>query len=545
MSRRITVSLVLGGIGGAAWFAYYGVAVVGGAVAGLIAVGVWLALAGDRGRRRFFSVPPWPAWPGAVLIGVALAAFIRPSWVFSPAWAVRSVPAVAQGAGYVLHSDSPALGQAVNPLLDACARELSRRLQVRDPDACPIDIYWLDDRARYEQAVRLGTATPYGFFTRSWIWGPLLVARGDSGLGTLTHELAHHLLYCARPGSLPPWVNEGIAAFFEKFIAFELDGRWHFSVGYRSNWRFPELAARLDELDFDRALSEGRDQSFFRALMLFLHHRRQLAPFIAAVKRGRGDPRSLLVEASGLDARALESEWRAWMTGAALAIPMLESSVALRGEAARCAKANIEKHYRWDEGTEVYLGAGAGPSAPIPDLGRICPPRSAGAGPGKRGADCEGTGGPPSSRAELHSGNLILLQPDDVPGGNTGFENEFEYDGDARAAQRDFDEMFLRFKKEVLAAFPELDAKDVSKKGWSFEATFDKGDWGENIRCKLHSSGEAGTEAVSPFAVIRNRELKIDYHFFSAPRSAEKMKKIEQLVKERLIPAGASKRKCR
>lgn len=89
----------------------------------------------------------------------------------------------------------------------------------------------------------------------------------------------------------------------------------------------------------------------------------------------------------------------------------------------------------------------------------------------KRDLDCNGTNGLPSSPAASTSSKFVVLQPDVNPGGHEGFENEFEYGGDVKAAQRDFDNMFRRFKKEVLAAFPELSADNIRKKGWSFEAT--------------------------------------------------------------------------
>jgi hypothetical protein len=57
----------------------------------------------------------------------------------------------------------------------------------------------------------------------------------------------------------PRWVNEGFAAFFEKFIGhLDPQGNLTFSFGYFSNWRFPITKAMVEDLSLREDSSNRR-----------------------------------------------------------------------------------------------------------------------------------------------------------------------------------------------------------------------------------------------------------------------------------------------
>jgi hypothetical protein len=158
-----------------------------------------------------------------------------------------------------------------------------------------------------------GPETPYGYYLTGQ---NRLVINAASGLGTATHELVHHFIFTAfseedterRLSSVgsstldsntgripsppfpepplallqcPSWLNEGFAAFFEKFIGHLEGDSLVLSVGYFSNWRDPDVQRRVDGLSLDSLFRfEDGDQSAARSFVLFLHRQGWLKPFM-------------------------------------------------------------------------------------------------------------------------------------------------------------------------------------------------------------------------------------------------------------------------
>ncbi len=156
--------------------------------------------------------------------------------------------------------------------------------------------------------------TPYGYYC-----GPeknLMVINLASGLGTATHELVHHFVakgFTQTP--CPEWVNEGFAMFFEKFIAhFDPCGSLVMSVGYFSDWRFPQTKRMINKVTF-KNLIRYKHPSPVRDFMLFLHRKGLLQKFIEQLRGRRKDPNgALTLEAvCGQKIPALIEEWKAWV----------------------------------------------------------------------------------------------------------------------------------------------------------------------------------------------------------------------------------------
>jgi hypothetical protein len=162
---------------------------------------------------------------------------------------------------------------------------------------------------------------------------PLLAVDLATGVGTFTHELVHHFLQTAMGREPPPWFNEGVAAFFEKFLGHvRADGELELSVGYFSNWRFPICKQRVGSYRLDDLLRAGRDvdQCAARSLMLFLHRERKLETLVRLMTdRGHErwpDPNGAakLENAWGAPLADLERRWLDWIR-----VQPLDGDVAL------------------------------------------------------------------------------------------------------------------------------------------------------------------------------------------------------------------------
>jgi hypothetical protein len=158
-----------------------------------------------------------------------------------------------------------------------------------------------------------GTDTPYGFYQSNQ---NIIVVNLSSGLGTATHELVHHFRWVSFARRPPPWVDEGFASFFEKFMGYlDEDGKLHISFGYFSNWRFPETRARVNSLRIRQLVNwTPADQGVARSVMLYLHRQGLLEKFIRRARAGcRSDCLDELAEVTGKDLTTFEREWKAWI----------------------------------------------------------------------------------------------------------------------------------------------------------------------------------------------------------------------------------------
>jgi hypothetical protein len=144
----------------------------------------------------------------------------------------------------------------------------------------------------------------------------LLVVDLDTGIGTAFHELVHYFLRCGCPHPRTPFVEEGVAAFFEKFLGhIDADGRLELTVGYFHPFRFMQLLAKYEHLHVAGLwVADGQpDYEVARSFMLFLHRHGQLVPFVRALRTATGDGRRELEAITGRTLSQLDADWHAWV----------------------------------------------------------------------------------------------------------------------------------------------------------------------------------------------------------------------------------------
>ena len=155
---------------------------------------------------------------------------------------------VAEREGFLVASDLPA--DAFEALVDgvlAYARAALLRdyftVAARTPpdDVPPVTMYVFRDAASYEANLlrhfRMTPVSPYGHYAHRQRY---LAVNGDTGPGTLVHEMIHSLMAIDFPEA-PVWASEGIASLYEqcRVEGGRLEGE--------SNWRLPELRLALRE----------------------------------------------------------------------------------------------------------------------------------------------------------------------------------------------------------------------------------------------------------------------------------------------------------
>lgn len=162
-----------------------------------------------------------------------------------------------------------------------------------------------------------GPAAALGYY---WALGRdkyALVVNLQSGLGTATHEFVHHFVNLGFDGPVPAWMNEGFAAFHEKFMGYmDAAGKLVVSFGYFSNWRFPAAKRGVESYSLEALLAAKEvDTSAARSLMLFLHKRKLLKKLIDGMRARKDDARGAkaLEAAWGQPLADLEKQWKDWI----------------------------------------------------------------------------------------------------------------------------------------------------------------------------------------------------------------------------------------
>jgi hypothetical protein len=180
-----------------------------------------------------------------------------------------------------------------------------------------LDVYLFKDTKSYKRWTKRmgGPDTEFGFYMGSE--ENIIVVNRRSGLGTITHELVHHFIDTSFVKPPPPWANEGIATFFEKFIGrLDADGKLTISFGYFSNWRFPLTKTNIDEFDLGELLTtRAPHQGAARSLMLFLHKKGLFKTFVKQLSVQPNDPTGILTlrRVYGKPLAQIDREWRAWV----------------------------------------------------------------------------------------------------------------------------------------------------------------------------------------------------------------------------------------
>ncbi|SRR6266851_6874943 len=166
----------------------------------------------------------------------------------------------------------------------------------------PIRAFVLEDQNQFQEFVQneLHVPGPAGFGIYLYS-NKLLATYETSGLGTFAHEIMHPLVERNLP-SRPPWADEGIPTFFEKFYGYWKDGELVLFWGFQNPWRIEALGTKLTRLDLRTIVSDQapsgpfgaveRDESESRMVSLFLWEQGKFRRFLKLIaakdKRGYG-----------------------------------------------------------------------------------------------------------------------------------------------------------------------------------------------------------------------------------------------------------------
>lgn len=335
----------------------------------------------SQGAGGFLSLPSWQSLVGSVLVAIAIGAIVNPTVSLFYARRIGlepwhpNYPQVGASPGIKLYSDLPFPEQdaKIQRFLENFRATVGARFLAPGPESCSVDVYLLRRESNYNAIVQtFHASTPFGFFTT--VPGqPTLFVRDGSGLGTLTHEMMHHFLYCTFPSTLPTWVDEGVATLMEKFIAIELNGKLAFSWGYRSNWRDPEVRdVIMGTVDLTAALEAGRDQSLFQALFLMLYHQNLLEPLLTQFQT-KSDETGIptLMATLNLSMLEIQQQLQTWMQTEALDLPMLERSFVAWANETKPVNQYLSQNWQWQTEKQMWLSPQPNLSATIPSKEEI------------------------------------------------------------------------------------------------------------------------------------------------------------------------------
>ncbi|RKY09283.1 MAG: hypothetical protein DRP65_08005 [Planctomycetota bacterium] len=194
-------------------------------------------------------------------------------------------------------------------------------LKIKQPK--PLEVFLFDGPKTYVPFARRAAGpdySPYGFYSPAL---DIIVVNADTGLGVLTHELAHHFTDCAFDYDPAGWIHEAISTYFEKFIGhLDEDGKLHITFGYFSNWRLPQAKEIIHKFTFSELIGRsGFPQSLIRAFVMFLHEKGKFTEFVqAAAAESLDDPFGLgaIEKVYNKPLDEIEAEWKQWV----LALPM-------------------------------------------------------------------------------------------------------------------------------------------------------------------------------------------------------------------------------
>lgn len=231
------------------------------------------------------------------------------------------------------------------------------------PQGPPLPVLLFADPKRFEEWSREAFgSTSWGRYCVLEDGREMLVIDVNTGFGTSTHELVHHFVHRAFGIDVPSWMNEGFAAFFEKFLArLRPDGRLEMSVGYFSNWRFPIAKENVATYSLRGLLSAGPDvdQCAARSLVLFLHRQGKLEALIDAMRTRQADPdgANTLARVWNAPLDDLEQAWKAWIRA-----QPLDNDVLLVPRSVVVREADWEEWWRqnglllrWDDAVQRYV----------------------------------------------------------------------------------------------------------------------------------------------------------------------------------------------
>lgn len=183
------------------------------------------------------------------------------------------------------------------------------------PEDLRLNILLFSSSAEYQEGLsKLGhDGNPLGAYVHGI---EALFVHPETGLGTLTHELTHAFLRVL-PRNPPPWAEEGVPVFFEKFFAARVEGGLGMKFGFVNPWRLRELATRLPTIRWQEIVlpRERKDstESGDGLISYFLWHEGKFVPLLRLLRSGSAASESIL-ENLFPDRAEVERRWQGFLT---------------------------------------------------------------------------------------------------------------------------------------------------------------------------------------------------------------------------------------
>ncbi len=175
---------------------------------------------------------------------------------------------------------------------DAFVRIIHRQFFTADY-AYPIQMLVLENRERLEVYLRkeFKMKGPVPEFTMMFI--PELncfITEEGTGLGTITHNLAHPLVETNLPLH-PVWATQGVSSFFEKFYGYWKGDELVLEFGFQNPWRLKAIGDELPNLNLRQILGykdplgrfSGSEQ---RLVAMFMWRHGKLKPMLKLIEKG-------------------------------------------------------------------------------------------------------------------------------------------------------------------------------------------------------------------------------------------------------------------
>lgn len=201
----------------------------------------------------------------------------------------------------------------------------------------------------YCRRVRAGNM-PFGFYSRRH---RLIAINGTMGFTTILHEMVHHFMHQAGY-RLPEWLEEGLAAYFERGMGYyQSDSDFLLLFGYLNPVRFQEVQALAYErgLDFDDMASS---QQLAGTFFVFADRRKAMGRFLQSYSSTQDLEESCLA-AFGTGRGQTEKEWTDFVRNTVLGLDFeFWKQAMFFYDRERFEEWLDSQGARWDQVNEVY-----------------------------------------------------------------------------------------------------------------------------------------------------------------------------------------------
>ncbi len=197
-----------------------------------------------------------------------------------------SLPKVIESERVVIYSslqyaeikDSFDVAEAVLDLVNASYFTVDARF--------PISLIIFPDQQSYQTFLmkKLSILDPpyFGLYNRQL---NTIYTFNGSGLGTVSHEIMHAVIKDSLP-ERPEWLEEGLAAYFEKFFGYRnADGKIYLEIGFHNPWRLEASQDKIQTLSLKDILDNKTNTSDKRLVVMFLAQKKMLKPYLELIRQ--------------------------------------------------------------------------------------------------------------------------------------------------------------------------------------------------------------------------------------------------------------------